>query len=470
MTDDSRDREEALRETLRAVLELGEANQEHLEKIIGKVAPEDLAQVLSDFSEEEKLLLFKGLPTNEARGIAIEATDPQSQGEILEGLNDEERMALFGELPLDDLVDQLVTLPRAEQAKVIAGLETEEAREVEELRRYAPDTAGGMMNTEFITVDSHFTSRQALETIQGNLNLEVIAYVYVVDEERKLCGVASIRGILEAQPETPITAYMAQSPIAVTVDTDQEEVAAYVDKYNFAAIPVIDPDGRMKGLVTYDDVIDVVQEEHSEDMLRMAGTVAIHPFHESVWKGVFKRLPFLLVTMFGGLGILVVMKGFKGLIEAEHVYTISILLIPLLVGLSGNVAIVTSTIVVRGFATGEISRGRLWRALVKEVWIGVTLGILLGLLVALCLTGLLELISGIDGGEPQAPLPSSFRWVPALALGVSVAFAAFLGGIVPVLCKLTRRIDPAIASGPFVTMLCDLSVSVIFLTLVFLLL
>ena len=458
------DRAVALRETLTAVLALDSATQDQLTTVLARFAPEDVAAVLGDFSPEEKRLIYQALPSNEMRGVVLEATDHQSEREVHEQLTEEQRIGVLEEMPVDDLVDHLESLPPAEREKIIAHLDDEEARDVEELLRFAPDTAGGMMTTEYISVPSTVTSREALESIQGNISAEVIAYVYAHDPSGKLCGVASIRDILRAQPDTPMADYMSSEVRFVPAESDREEVAAVMDKYNHAAIPVVDSEQRMKGLITFDDVFDAVQEEHSEDMLRMAGTVAVHPFFESLLAGVWKRLPFLLLTMVGGFGIVAVIETFRQAIRSE-VLTPSLPLIPLLIALSGNVAIVSSTIMVRGLATGEITSARLWRALGKEVGIGATIGFVLALIVSVSLFGMIR----VGWFEVDAASGASLPWVCAFSLCAAIVVAALTGAMVPLLCRLTGKIDPAIASGPFVTMLCDLSASVIFLALVYLL-
>lgn len=460
------DRAEALRETLRALFELGSPDPTTLPAALSKVAPEDVASILDDFNEQEMLRIFRALPSNEARGIVLEATDQHSARELLEELEETERVEVLRELPLDDLADQLEALEDEDQAeKIIQSLEDEDAKEIEELRTFDPKTAGGLMNPDFLWVPAAGSSRQALEQIQGNVDMEVIAYVYVLDHDDVLCGVASIRGILNAKPETPVAEYMTPTPElhVVSVDTDQEDVAAAVDKYNLPVLPVLDRKGRMKGVVTYDDVIDVFQEEHSEDMLRMAGTVAVHPFHESVWAGAGKRLPFLMVTMVGGMGILWLQDLFHESIPQDK-REATLRLFPLLLGLAGNVAIVSSTILVRGLATGEITRARLLRALGKELVIAIVIGLTLAIIVHFGIQALGHL------GVRSAQTLEVLKAIPATALFVSVVFVAFLGGVIPIICVYTKRIDPAIASGPFVTMLCDLSVAFIFLSLVLLLL
>ena len=462
----SLERASALHETLLAVLGLGDPDRRSLGRILDLFAPEDVAAVLGDFEVEEKILIFKAISSKEDQGVVLEETDQQSHREILDALTEEERRAVIGEMPVDDLVDHLEELPEAEQKRLIATLDKEEAEDVEELLQYEPDTAGGMMTTEFITMPLALTSRAALAKIQGNLGAEVIAYVYIVDDNECLCGVVSIREILRATPDTVVDTYMERDVVRVAVDTDREEVAAVVERYNIAAIPVVDRQERIRGLVTFDDVMEAVQEEHSEDMLRMAGTTAVHPLYEPVRVDVAKRLPFLLITMTGGFGVVLVQNLFRGPMEAIEA-GILVMMLPLahvLSALSGNVAVVASTVLVRGLATQEVGVTRLRKALKREILVAILIPLILAPAAGLTL----YVIGHMAGGHMEIycrPLV-----IRSLMLGMlaSVAWAGLIGAVVPIFCILSKIIDPAIASGPFVTVTCDISSSLIFLLIVYL--
>jgi len=461
------DRAAALRETLISVLLLDEADRpSRLRSCLERVAPEDVAAVLGDFDDDEKLEIFRALPSDEAKGVVLEETDQHSRPEVLEGLSEEERREVFEEMPVDDLVDHLEELPEAEQERIIAALDSEDAEGVRELQRYEPDTAGGMMTTEFVAVPFAATSGAALAKIQGNLDLEVIAYVYVVRAATgKLEGIVSIRELLRAQPETPVAELMVTDIVHVNVDTDQEEVAAVADKYNLSVIPVTADQTCIRGIVTFDDVIDALQEEHSEDMYRMAGTTATHPYYEPLFRGVSKRLPFLLMTMVFGLLVLLVQSHFRGHMNV-WLFAIVAPMLHLINMVSGNVSIVTSTIFVRGYATGEISAARVWKAAARELAVGLSLALILSLLLGLALSFFFY----APEIEPDATAGLRFDTqtilVCAGGLFVSVLWAAMVGVLVPNVCRLTRVIDPAIASGPFVTSTVDISASVIFLAFV----
>ncbi len=453
------ERADALRENLQALFGLGTPSPEDLSAILAKVVPEDVAAILEDFPTDDKIRIFRALPTDESRGVVIEETDQESHDQLLEEISSRERIAVLGEMPVDDLVDHLEEIPAEERAQVLANLEPEEARDVEELAQFAPDSAGGLMTTEFLAVASTSTSQEALQQVQGNLDAETISYVYAIEGDQALQGVVSIRDLLRAKPRTPIADYMVTDLITVDLDTDQEEVARVANTYNLHVVPVVDGNRRLRGIVTADDILDAVEEEHSEDMLRMAGTVAVHPYHESIVAGALKRLPFLFVTMTGGVTVMGLVHFFEGRLP-ERVALWAVAALPLVCALAGNVAIVASTVMVRGLATGEINQLRAWKALSQETSIGLVVGIVLAGAAATAV--LLLPMSSLAVGA------NSSRMFLSVALGLlcSILWASFVGAMVPVLCRMSGRIDPAIASGPFVTMLCDLSASFIFLWLV----
>ena len=454
------DRAVALRETLVSLSILGDEDRVALQGCLNRVAPEDVAAVLGDLDTDERLAIFKALPSVESKATVLEETDQQTRADLLEGLSEEERREVIGEMPVDDLVDTLDELPRAEQERIIADLEEDDAEDVRELRQYEADSAGGMMTPEFLVAPVGATSGEALATIQGNLNAEVISYVYVTSKEGRLKGVVSIRDLLKAGPETAVEDHMETDIVKVEVETDREEVAAVVDKYNLPVIPVVDSTGSIRGIVTFDDVLDAVQDEHSEDMLRMAGTTAIHPYYEPVHVGVAKRLPFLLVTLTGCIGVLLVQNHFREIIAGDGTAEASLLMlmvlpiVHLISGLSGNVAVVTSTVFVRGLATGEIYPGRISRAVWQELLIGILIGLVIAVLVGLVLS--------LFFGQRYDP---DIILVVVCGLFASIAWAAVIGALVPVICRRVG-IDPAIASGPFVTITVDISASFIFLLFV----
>ena len=274
----------------------------------------------------------------------------------------------------------------------------------------------------------------------------------------------SIREVLRATPDTNIDSYMVTDVVKVSVDTDREEVAALVERYDLGAIPVVDDHERIRGIVTFDDVMDAVEEEHSEDMLRMAGTTAVHPLYEPVKLDVAKRLPFLVITMTGGFAVLLVLNVFRDPIGIVIFGTV-LPLLHMLSALSGNVAVVASTVLVRGMATGDVSPRRLRKALGREFLVAAVVPIILA-----PTAGLILYLFGLLIPELETYADPTIILAMMLGMVASVAWAGLIGALVPILCSLSRIIDPAIASGPFVTVTCDISSSLIFLVIVYLLL
>ena len=307
------DRADALLDNLVAMFGVGTPEQDVLRAALESVAPEDVAAILSDFEEDEKLAIFRALATTEVQVVVLEETDQKSHREILEALSELERRRVIQEMPVDDRVDLLGEVSDDEKDRYIATLSREEAQEVEQLLAYDPDTAGGIMTTEFNTIPVGSTSRSALALIQGNLHAESYNYLYVTRGDGLLAGVVSIREILSAAPESVVDEYMKplEEVETVHVDTDREEVASVVERFKKPAVPVVDGSGRLCGIVTFDDAIEAVREEHAEDMMRLAGTISTHPFFEPVRVDFAKRLPFLLVTMVGGFGVALVQEVFK---------------------------------------------------------------------------------------------------------------------------------------------------------------
>lgn len=461
------DRASALHETLIALYELGRPDPEVLAATLEQVAPEDIAAVLRDLETEPMTEVFRAIPDAETQGTVLEDTDLQSRREILSALSEQERRRIIGEMPPDDLVDHLEHLPEAEQRRLIAGLGHEEAQDVEELLGYDPDTAGGMMTTEIVTIPLGSSSRHALELIQGTIDAEIINYVYVTEDGGFLRGVVSIRDILQSSPERKIDDYMETNVIKVHVNTDREEVAALSDRYSLQAVPVVDDFDRIRGIVTYDDIIEVVHEEHSEDMMRMAGTTSIHPLYEPLRVDVVRRLPFLFITMLGGIAVATVLDLFKRNILGVELFAAMVIWIHLVSALSGNVAVVTSTVMVRGLATGEVGKHRLRRAVLREFAVSILIAVTLAAGAAAIFWIYSELGErSLGAGHPYGTGPALLALSAAML--ASLAWAGLVGGIVPVICRLTGRIDPAIASGPFVTITCDISASCIFLLFIWL--
>ena len=465
---DPRERAEALRENLAALFDVDGADDAHLSSAVQRVVPEDIAAILEDFSLEQKLSIFRAIHSDEAKSVVIEETDQESHDELLDALSKEEIVAILGEMPVDDLVDHLEDLAPEEKAHVLANLEPDEARVAEELAQYAEDTAGGMMTTEFLELSTDLTSHQALAAIQGNLDLEVISYIYITEDDSTLRGIVSIRDILRSKPDTPVQEYMKTDVIHVNVFTDREEVAAAANKYNLSVIPVLDDENQSQGH----------RHRRRHSRCRRGRTLRRHAAHGRNGR----RAPVSRIGDGRRAQEASVPDGdddgrhsgdvSRRLLRKERSLHINRRRRPTSVG---NVGATARLCARRQRRHRHVDSHRPWagdRRDQREPRMEGAPPRSVDQRIGRTGSGRhrrrhrrAASYSNKEGLEGQTM--TIFGSI-GCGLAASISWAALVGAAVPVLCRLSGRIDPAIASGPFVTMLCDLSASAIFLTLVLL--
>jgi magnesium transporter len=438
---------EERRDELEAILSEEQVRSLQLIETLRGIRPEDLARLLVYFDPDDKIQIFEHLEKEPAAEVLNE-TDPTSREEILSTAKTEKLAPIIELMPPDEAADLVSGMP-SERRSPLLRLTPALADEIRPLLLYDPETAGGRMTPEFVSVAHGETAGGAMLAIQGSIDAEWVNYVYVLDEHGRLAGTLSIRDLISSKPETPIEAIMTLDVISAPAEMDQEEVARLIDTYHLSAVPVVDDGGKMLGIVTVDDAIDVIQSEASEDMYQLAGTTAPHPTAQRLHRVALGRIPYLTVTLLGGLLIVFVESRFKGFLET---YIAIAMFIPVIIGMAGNVGIQSSTIVVRGLATGEIQPERLLSVLWREVIVGITLGGVFGIAcggAAAILANVLEL---------GTPLGS------AVGLGMfsGLCVASLFGGLVPIACH-RLKMDPAIAAGPFVTTLNDLTALSVYL-------
>ena len=348
-------------------------------------------------------------------------------------------------MPSDDVADLIKMLPQDHTDEVLAHIRKKGGEDVENLLMYPDDTAGGIMIPDFIALPEDMTAGEVVATLQSKeyKDIEMPFYIYVVDENQRLTGVCSLRQLVLVRPGTPLKQFMATDVISVTTDMDQEEVAKIVARYNFLAVPVVDHDHRMVGLVTVDDVIDIFREEATEDILKMAGVGEEFVETKSVFRSTRIRLPWLFASCVGGVIAIFVIGHFEASLQ-QISYLAAF--IPVIMGMGGNVGIQSSTIVVRGLATGRIHIQDLWRVVSKELAVGLILGVVYGCLLA----GLAQFQYSVAG----------FSLAVSMGVLSSMTVAALIGSLLPMLFARIN-VDPAVATGPFVTSAIDI-VSVFF--------
>lgn len=413
-------------------------NRPSITRLLGKVRPEDVAVMIRGLTPAERTEVFRILIDDypEAAGDVVPELDASVRLELLQRLEPSEIAGILETMPVDDSVFVIESLPEELRDRVLDLMGFDHLAEVQSQLTYLDDSAGRIMTRELFSLPESTTVREAIAAIQEQRDVELILYLYVVDEQDRLVGVASLRQLLLARPSATLAEIMTRDVISVTTETDQEEVAQLAIRYDLLAIPVLDPDGRLVGIVTYDDIVDVVRDEATEDFYKMAGTSDEEIlYQERSVKVASIRLPWLLVNLVGGVVTGLLLEHFQvRLSEALFLLTF----VPVIMGMGGNVGTQTSTIAVRGLATGRIGQGEgsvrrfLWRQLKVGVLLGVTCALVVAVAAAVLQKNVLYAV--VVGG----------------AMVTALILASLNGALIPLLFQ-RMGIDPAVASGPLVT-------------------
>lgn len=431
------DRTKILVESIKRLLRRGATT--HLSNIVNKTHAADLSAVFRSLSLSQQRKLFTMITDIEQKGILFSELDEDTFLDLTEGIQLEDIVEVFEQMPNDDVADLLGRLPEEKADAILEKMKKTESQEVEDLLRYEDDTAGGIMVPDFIALTEDTTARQAIESLQKeHSDVEMPFYLYVVDDYGKLVGVSSLRQLVVVPPETPLKTFMATDVFSVQTDMDQEEVAKIVARYDILAVPVVDNTNRLVGIVTVDDVIDIFRREATEDILKMAGAGEEFVETKSVLKSTRIRLPWLFASCIGGIIAFFIIGKYEGSLNKIAALAA---FIPVIMGMGGNIGTQSSTIVVRGLATGRIVIRDLWPVVFKELSIGVILGTVYGLLI---------------GSVAQVRYSmEALALAVCLAVISSMSIAALVGSLVPM--GFARiNIDPAVATGPFVTTAIDI--------------
>ena len=431
------DRQKILMISIKRLLRRGAGSR--LRKIVNKTHGADLSILFRDLSLQDQRLLFDMIEDNEQKGILFSELDEDLFVSLIDGMDPNAVVAVLEEMPNDDVADLLNHLSDETASSLLKRMKKEGSDEVEDLMRFADDTAGGIMNPDFIALNQEITAKAAIEQIQKEFaDVEMPFYLYAVDEHGKLVGVCSLRQLVVVKPQTPLKAFMTTDVLSVQTHMDQEEVAKLVARYDILAVPVVDETNRLVGIVTVDDVIDIFREEATEDILKMAGAGEEFVETKSILKSTRIRLPWLFASCLGGIFAFYVISHFENSLSR---ITYLAAFIPVIMGMGGNIGTQSSTIVVRGLATGRFDIHDIWSVVGKELAIGLILGLVYGLLI---------------GSVAQLKY-SAIMLALAVCMAVvcSMSVAALVGSCVPML--LARiNVDPAIATGPFVTTSVDI--------------
>jgi magnesium transporter len=412
----------------------------NLVNLLHKQHPADLAQLFSELQEKDRQSAFSLLVERNSR-LAMEALSelgPEAGATLLAGRTPEEIVKLTQDLPSDDAASIIDHLPKELSAAVLELIQKRPAGAyVGELLEYAEQTAGRIMNPRVFALSEDVTASEAITALQGSRDVEMVFYLYVIDGRRHLVGVVSLRRLLLVPPTTPLKRIMTTDLISVRADMDQEEVARQVASYNLLAIPVVDEENKLVGVITVDDVIDVIKDEATEDVYRLAGVAGDDRVFTKASESLRKRLPWLVInlaTAFLAASVVGIFETTIGLVTALAVF------MPVVAGMGGNAATQTLTVIVRGIALGELTWGNTRKALFKEAAVGIGNGFACGLIGAL--------VVWIFKGDPV------LGGILALAMIINMFIAATAGTLIPLSLR-ALKVDPALGSAVFITTLTD---------------
>ncbi|HTE53144.1 MAG TPA: magnesium transporter [Kofleriaceae bacterium] len=437
--------------TTRLILpEVIEALQTSPEDLVGlteELHPADLADLAAALSPELAQKLLTVLPVDVGARL-LENLDEEHRSKLFANLATKEldkAAALTDEMAHDDRADLYATLGEDLRAELLEALGEEESRDIRQLLSYPEDSAGAIMTTDFVALPAHVTTQEAINLIRQNASdKETIYQAYAVDQNGTLLGVVSLRDLVVSPADRTIAQIMNPNIVSAPVDVDQEEVARLIAKYDLLALPVVDRHHRIAGIITIDDAIDVVQEEATEDVQRMGGVEPLETPYLSTpfWHLIRKRAPWLVVLFVAGLATRNVLEHFS----QSQIPGITKLLwfVPLIVASGGNSGSQSATLVIRALSLGRLESTDVRKVLLRELTVGLSLGFILGVV-----------------GLGSAAVWETTRFLPmVLSVGCAVVcvvtWGALVGAGVP-LFMVRLGIDPAVASNPFISSLCDIT-------------
>ena len=426
-----------LTENVKRLLE-ERTRQERLAQLLEESHPADVARILRELPVAQQAVVFR-LLSREQAGSVLHEMDDQTLLELVRALDEAELSGILDRMPADNAAEVVGDLPEEQAEKILDLMKEEQSEEVQELLEYGEKTAGRIMSPDFVAVHEEMSVGQALDHIRKSVSTEQAFYLYVVDDHDHLVGVVPLRRLITADPATPIRLIRHEDVVSVTPETDQEEVARVVTKYNLLAIPVVGADRRLLGTITVDDVIDVIHEEATEDIQRLGGVGGDETVFDPPAAVFGKRLVWRLIN----LATAILAASVIGLFE-ESIRSLATLAVfmPIVASMGGIGTTQTATVVIRGIALGDMTAAHVWRVLRKELLLGLS--------------------TGAANGAAMGAI--AYLWkgqiLLSLILGVALLFnmlvAAVVGTLIPLVLK-TFRIDPAIASSVIITTFTDVS-------------
>ena len=430
-------RSDVVLDSVRRLLRIGATA--NLLNLLQKQHPADLGHIFGELNDSERQAAFAVLVERQPK-LAMESASelgPERGAALLAGKSAEDIAKLVQEIASDDAAALVDHLPDALSSEVLELMRRRESGQVESLLDYEEQTAGRIMNPNVFALSEDLTVAEAVSALQAAINVEMVFYLYVVDARRHLVGVTSLRRLLLVAPETPLKRIMTPNVFSVRVETDQEEAARLVASYNLLAIPVVDEENKLAGVITVDDVIDVLKDEATEDLYRLAGVSSDERIDTPALEALKKRLPWLGINLGTAFLAASVVAAFEVTISQATALAV---FMPIVAGMGGNAATQTLTVIVRGLALGELSWANARKALFKEAAIGLGNGVALGVVAALAAWAM--------KGSPVLGL------LLGMAMVCNMLVASTAGTLVPLGLKAIK-VDPALASSVFITTFTD---------------
>ncbi|WP_246943961.1 magnesium transporter [Bacillus pinisoli] len=414
--------------------------KEEIQRLLDELHPYDFANLYRLLLEENRNQLLSFLSINQIADLIEELEDHDLQLEILHKLGFETSGKVLDEMDNDDLAALLDVLSPELIQKLLSGMKKEESEAVQHLMSYPPETAGRLMTNRFVWIRDHFTVRQTVDKIKIFAEYsETINYIYIIDEQKKLVGVVSYRDLILADIDSKITDIMFERVISVPVYMDQEIVATFFERYDFLAVPVVDEDHVLKGIITFDDIIDVVIYEANEDIEKLSATGKAIDFDTKALVAAYRRLPWLILLLFIGIISGSIISGFEDTLE--KVVALAFFM-PMIAGMTGNTGTQSLAVIVRGLASRELNQKAVRKVITRELGVGFLIGLI-------C-SALISVIAYVwqDGNMVLSLVVGS-------SLFITLVIGTLAGTIIP-LILYRLNIDPAVASGPLITTINDI--------------
>ncbi|MBW2557636.1 MAG: magnesium transporter [Deltaproteobacteria bacterium] len=405
--------------------------------LFSNLHPADIADLIDNLKEHEKILLFSLLDVEKASDVIIELSDI-SREQILDDISDKKLAEIVDEMDSDDAADVIAEMSEDQAKAVLDEIEPEESEDLKELLKYEEDTAGGIMQSELVSVHSDATINNALSAVvQASDEIENVYNVFVVDRDEKLVGTIPLQKLIISRRNSPVIGAIDKAIPSVGVEVDQEEVARMFEKYDLVDLPVVDHAGRLLGRITVDDIVDVMEEETSEDIYRIAGLAEDDSIFNNPTQSIKQRLPWLYLNLLTALASALVIGFFENTIQMVVALAV---FMPVVAGLGGNAGSQTLTLIVRGMALGEVTFENSKKALYKQITVGIANGLAVGIVIGA--------IAYLWKGMPVLGL------VLGLAMMINVFVGTLIGTLIPLSLKWLKA-DPALGSHIFVTAFTD---------------